>query len=150
MNKYMTALVFSALIGPLAYASEHYTINAHGAGTSDDTVTDNFTLFEWQRGFSDAKTWSKAKTYCETGIKNILPGDGWRLPGVKELTTLVDVSKKTDPAIDIVAFPDPPGQLFWSFSPLAGGPGGAWDVFFNSGLVGSSNVDNTFRVRCVR
>ncbi len=120
---------------------ERYTIAADG------TVFDTMTQLTWQRALdSTARGWSDAKSYC-AGL--VLAGAGWRLPNMKELQTLIDESA-TSPAIDGSAFPDTPGEAFWTSSPLVGGPTEAWFVNFYSGVSYTNVLDNGYRARCVR
>jgi hypothetical protein len=63
----------------------------------------------WQRHAApETKNWTDAASYCE-GL-----GDGYRLPGVKELLSIVDFEIASQPAIDTSAFPDTPTGVFWS------------------------------------
>jgi hypothetical protein len=93
---------------------------------------------------ADSYTWDAAKTYC-SGL-----GSGWRLPGLKELLTLVDPTRASTSSIDPVAFPNTPALFFLTASPFAGSSGSAWHVSFLSGSSGPNFVGNTDRVRCVR
>lgn len=72
----------------------------------DGTVTDNLTRLIWlkQLGCFGQKTWDDASASCnaladgDCGLTDgSVPGD-WRLPNVKEFTSLVDYSK-VDPAL---------------------------------------------------
>jgi hypothetical protein len=76
-----------------------------------DTVKDRFTELTWQRQ-PDTKTftWDGAAKHCQ-GL-----GAGWRLPGAKELLTLVD-PRRVSPAIDTDAFPNTLADKYWSASP---------------------------------
>lgn len=56
----------------------------------------------------------------------------WRLPNIKELSSLVDRSK-SKPSIDSAAFPATPSSLFWSSSPVIDAPNNTWIVNFNFG-----------------
>lgn len=58
--------------------------------------------------------------------------EGWRLPTMEELLSIVDESKAC-PTIDPVAFPDTPKATFWSSSPCEDDPGHAWVVDFALG-----------------
>lgn len=64
-------------------------------------------------------------------------GKDWRLPNVKELESLMDRSR-SNPAIDLVAFPATPASYFWSSSYSAGGSDVAWGGDFYFGEIGSS------------
>jgi len=96
---------------------------------------------EWQEEVPDREfTWEQAKEYAAS------LGDGWRLPTIKELLTLVDYEKH-NPACSV--FPDCPSDWFWS-SPVSGGASAAWYVSFYAGNMSYSVVSSAYRVRCVR
>lgn len=119
----------------------HYTID-HGA------VTDVKTRLTWQQATSSTTyTQADAARICATLSLN---GGGWRLPTVKELVTLVDVSVGSGPTIDSTAFPDTPSGPFWSSTPSAEAAGVAWAVYFSGGNAYSDEVSNSDYVRCVR
>ena len=95
---------------------------------------------EWQADVPDEEfTWEEAKAYAAS------LGDGWRLPTIKELLSLVDYETH-NPACSV--FPDCPSEWFWSSSP--GGSNRAWSVNFDFGYVihGYRNVE--IGARCVR
>lgn len=122
-----------------------YNIN-----TGQGTVIDNVTKLMWQRSV-DASTfsWAAAKAYCN-GL-DFAGFTDWRLPTAIELVSLVDFTVKTPgPTIDVIAFPNTPGDWFWSATPLAGSPSSAWVVTFYSGDTNSNVGTDPFRVRCVR
>lgn len=111
-----------------------------------DTVYDIKTKLAWQRVEAlGSMTQANAIAYCQ-GLS--LRGSGWRLPTVKELSSLVDVTLKS-PAID-PAFTGTTSNYFWSASPLAGPPNDGWNVEFNGGFTGTSVATTMYRVRCVR
>lgn len=121
-----------------------------------DLVKDTKTGLVWQRmvGTRDG-TFEAAARYCQTLT---LAGGGWRLPGVKELATLVDPTRY-DPAIDPNTFPRTPSVFFWSASTPTAFTGiqARFGVGFLDGAIGSvaSNAFDTpstrmNAVRCVR
>ncbi|MSQ83677.1 MAG: DUF1566 domain-containing protein [Myxococcales bacterium] len=119
-----------------------YVVDAKG-----ETVLDTTTKLTWQRFVpSAAATWQGAKDACKALA---LAGGGWRLPGVRELATLVDLGQ-LNPAIDKTAFPNTPAESFWSATAYSGSSSYAWNVYFNGGYSNSHGVTNTYRVRCVR
>ena len=73
------------------------------------------------------------------------------MPTVKELLTIVDLSK-ANPSIDtsVNGFPGTSSDYFWSATPVAGAPSNAWYVYFYNGLTTYDDVTNSNRVRCVR
>jgi hypothetical protein len=117
-------------------------------------VYDTKTKLTWQQAVpATTYTWSDAMTMCSTLN---LGGTGWRLPTVKELMTIYDVTQPTSPAIDSTAFPGTPAGHFWSSTPLAykvNSVSYAWNVDF----VAYGGADNgtpvssaTGYARCVR
>lgn len=89
--------------------------------------------------------WEAAKGFCPT------LGAGWRLPTVKELLTIVDVTQRGGPSIDRTAFPDTPPAGFWTATAWPGSPANnAWWVSFDYGGTGNDFTTARYRVRCVR
>lgn len=76
-------------------------------------------------------------------------GKAWRLPNVKELSSLVDRGR-INPSIDIAAFPATPSSVFWSSSPYPLITGYAWHVVFSDGGVDGNWRFYDFAVRLVR
>jgi Protein of unknown function (DUF1566) len=122
--------------------ADRYKVSTEAIG---EVVTDTRTELVWQRTVdANHYSWNGAKLYCSE------LGGGWRLPGLKELLTLVDPTR-TDPSIDPMAFPNtPPADWFWTASPFVGPSGHAWFVYFSSGLSDHYAAGNALRVRCVR
>lgn len=117
---------------------------------SSMVVYDNRTNLTWQRGISNQMpTWSDAVDYCR---KMSLEGRSWRLPHLRELATLVD-TQASEPAIDRAAFPNTPGEGFWSMTRESENPEGAWTVHFLDGSSVRDLVTNPgslpYRARCV-
>lgn len=113
----------------------------------DGTVEDTKTRLVWQQSVGSQRTWEEAKDYCATLS---LAGSGWRLPGLKELLTLVDPTRSM-PAIDMAFFPGAPPGFFWTASRHAGGPEQIHCVSFEYGGSYSKHATNTkAHVRCVR
>ncbi len=111
-------------------------------------VKDNKTGLVWQRTV-DARTfsWDGAKTYCQ-GLDYGGFSSGWRLPGRKELESIVDY-RAAHPAIDATIFPSTPSEDFWTSSP-ARHTGLAYKVSFNGGASQAYGPTNPYRARCVR
>jgi hypothetical protein len=125
-------------------------------GTTDEVVTDSMTGLMWQKNLDkecatcackkSPCSWKDALKYCE-GLE-YGTYKNWRLPNVKELTSLVNYGRSsTDPASD---FPDMPESSFWSSSTNVIFLSNAWFVFFYYGTVGHYGKTNKTYVRCVR
>ena len=97
---------------------------------------------EWQADVPDKRfTWREAKAYAAS------LGDGWRLPTMQELLSLVDYTTHS-PACSV--FPNCPSEWFWSSSAFSGNSALAWGVNFYYGTTYNSAVGDAYRVRCVR
>jgi hypothetical protein len=119
--------------------------------SSSGLITDTLTNLVWQQQASTTDmTWDDAKTYCAA------TGSGFRLPTLKELESLVDLTVTAEPTINQTSFPNTPGDAFWTSSPyvppLAPNTNPeAWSVFFSSGV--PQRYDKTYNyvaARCVR
>src|SRR5208283_5394749 len=117
-----------------------YVVTA--SGTGNGTVYDTKSKLTWQQTVSSATySWVAAKTYC-AGVGASLGGTGWRLPTIKELQSIVDLTQTTAPMIDPNAFPGAPSAYFWSSSPVAGSPSYAWYVHFGYGYADGDDVSS--------
>jgi hypothetical protein len=144
-TKYLACLFALALVAgpepragaaPRCYPTERFKV------IDDQWVRDTLTNLVWQRQASAATmTWTAAKTYCADA--------GRRLPTVKELFSLVDLTV-AQPHIDQKAFPNTPAEPFWTSSPRAGYCDAGWSVDFHDGLWFVNHESITYRVRCVR
>ncbi len=113
------------------------------------TVSDQARGLMWQQADDGAKkTWEQALAYCE-GL--ILGGFGdWRLPTVKDLTSIEDFSRY--PVGDPTFFPTAKPSDYWSSTTVQSAPTTAWQASFLDGRVGPG-LDKTTAaayVRCVR
>jgi hypothetical protein len=104
------------------------------------------TTLVWQRAAApDRLTWADAGPYCASLA-------GFRLPGAKELLSLVDWQAH-DVAIDGSAFPGTPAGAFWTSSRMAGSTADAVTVDFSQSVyAGTSHAaaSSPQYVRCVR
>jgi len=114
-----------------------------------DSKTDSSTGLMWQDN-SDAKTiklaWQDAVEYCQD--LTIEGYSDWRLPSIKELQTLVDISKY-NPAI-ISGLDNTASSYYWSSSVNVSDSSYAWRVSFDNGSTSYNNKTNKYYVRCVR
>jgi len=121
---------------------DHLIING------DTTVTDTRTGLMWQQQEPESQmnmTWKDALTYCE--VLSLAGHDDWRLPTIRELASLVDLSRYS-PAADTDAFPEMKSD-YWTSSSYAYDPGHAWPMSFGYGF-GLPDKSGTYYVRCVR
>jgi len=118
---------------------------------SGGTVLDTKTKLVWQQPPAAAPmAWAAAKSYC-AGLGATLGGSGWRLPTIKELQTLVDVSVATGPTIDPTYFPNTGMGGFWSSTPSTASTTAAWVLSFNPNAgEGQAGMSGNASVRCVR
>ena len=130
----------SAPSSPAPESPERYTVQ-------NGVVYDTRTKLRWQQiPAPNPLEWAAGRDYCAALS---LDGNGWRLPSVAELQTLVDETK-SDPSIDGVVFPGTPSEYFWTSSPLPRFDAFIWTVYFGYGLSTFFQVNQTHHVRCVR
>ena len=99
---------------------------------------------EWQLEHSpDRMRWEEATNYAKS------LGDGWRLPTIKELASLVDYSV-LNPAISEPFVHCTETAVYWSSTTYADYTSYAWYVYFHNGYVDNSYKANSYYVRCVR
>ena len=110
---------------------------AEGMTASGGTCTGTASAFTHEAALTRASTQATA-----TGV-------AWRLPNVKELSSIADKTLGY-PAIDQAAFPATPANFFWSSSPYVGSAYSAWYVSFSDGRVNSGYRINSYYVRLVR
>jgi hypothetical protein len=147
-------------IGGVEYTStsnEYHVRCVRGPSTTrsftdngDSTVTDTKTSLVWQQitlaPSSNKKSWEESLTYCED--LTLASQSDWRLPNIKELGSIVDVSEQRgNPAIDETAFPGTQ-QYYWSSTPY--GSNNVQYFGFNYGRVLFDSKTNNNYVRCVR
>jgi hypothetical protein len=121
--------------------------HSYDLGTPD-VVVDRITGLMWQRRASSTLvTWMKAQQAC--GDLTLAGHGDWRLPSRIELVSLLD-TRRTQPSIDVEAFPGTPSDWFWTSSRAADDPNAAWYVYFYFGYPRTDDVTNAFSVRCVR
>lgn len=114
----------------------------------DGTVTDIATGLTWQQKETKTMTWEEALAYCEN--LDLAGHEDWRLPNIRELSTLVDDSHH-NPSVDATYFPGCRPSIYWSSTTNAVYPSFAWYVGFNDGQVqGSGHKDRRYHVRAVR
>jgi hypothetical protein len=116
-------------------------------------VQDSQTKLIWQQGDSGTTmAFDGAAGYCQTLALN---GHTWRVPSIKELSTLVNETPpitKVSPAIDTATFPSTPANTpYWSSSLFGNMPATAhlpWVINFLDGF--TQYTQAAALVRCVR
>jgi len=113
-----------------------------------DVVTDNISGLQWKDdAIGSPMTWTAAINYCENLTFDT--HSDWRLPNLKELTSLVEDSK-VSPSIDTSVFEHTTSNYYWSSTTYAGTTSSAWRVYFHYGYQYHRNKSNSLYVRCVR
>jgi hypothetical protein len=138
------------VLGGAAVAAGPFTYSAVGS-----EVTDTATGLVWRR-CSEGQTWSgtnctgTASDYThEEALTQAKSQADWRLPNVKELSSLVGLDR-VSPSIDIKAFPNTVPVSYWTSSPDAANSSRAWGVHFGKGYVSGDYRSRSLYVRLVR
>lgn len=134
----IASLLFCASTTEAAAPVDRYVVSGDG------TVYDTRTKLRWQQASSPALTHGEAKSYCA----NL----GGRMPSIKELYTLVDLSRADTPKIDAAAFPDTQGNYYWSTTPSLHLSNRVLTIYFNSGFIMTiaTVAISKYPVRCIR
>jgi hypothetical protein len=119
---------------------------------NDGTVTDIDTGLIWQQGDAGfPMDWQEALAYCEN--LDFAGYDDWKLPDVKELESVVDVTRALPSIDNETYFPSALSSGYWSSTSDMIPPNGGWEVDFGFGEIiwtdGKDEVYTNF-VRCVR
>ncbi|MDU4395162.1 MAG: DUF1566 domain-containing protein [Acinetobacter ursingii] len=129
-------------------------------GSGGSEVKDLKTGLIWQR-CSLGQVWGsgqcygnpQAYTWSEALQKTNALGNGYRLPNIKELGSLVEEACAS-PAINSSIFPATAVNDYWSSSPKASDNRYAWSIHFEEGTVNSDSIyyktTKKFNVRAVR
>ena len=157
----------SALALLLAISHSHaQTCNANIVRTAPDSryellnngteVKDTQTSLIWQR-CSLGQTWNGSSCTGTAAIYNWTNalqtaanmGNGWRLPNIKELSSLVERACY-NASINETYFPNTMRDWYWSSSPVAFNSNAAWFVSFNAGGGSGYHKGYNSYVRLVR
>ena len=103
--------------------------NGHNyVNNGDGTVTDTDTELMWTQVPSAAMNWTSAIAHAES--LTTAGYTDWRLPNIKELQTLVDITLATStsaagvlPCLQRTLFPSATATAYWSSTPLRAGGG---------------------------
>jgi Protein of unknown function (DUF1566) len=149
MSKRTFAILGASLVSALCFVQMgqsaappgRYVINA-------GTVVDKRTKLTWeQMPASTPLALTGAQAYCAVLT---LGGLAWRLPTLKELATLVDVSvAPPGPTLDSTAFPTASATFTWSATPSVDTPGNTWGLDFSTATPGNDSPSQLHAYRCV-
>ncbi|WP_158278908.1 DUF1566 domain-containing protein [Leucothrix arctica] len=105
--------------------------------TSNDEVKDLVTNLTWKR-CAQGQTWNSDDASCTDASLTFTWSqalseayDGWRVPNIKELHSIVEVSCRS-PAINEMIFPNTDSDNFWTASPYINNAH-TWSVSFTDG-----------------
>jgi hypothetical protein len=96
-----------------------------------------------------ANTYNWAQAVALTGATSFAGQSDWRLPNIRELQSIVDLTT-SNPAINTGVFPNTPSDWFWSSSSYATNPHRAWNVYFYGGYTSVNSQSYYYPVRLVR
>ena len=107
---------------------------AHFTDNGDGTIKDNYTGLIWQKLSSTTPmNWEAALAYSKT--VSLCGKSDWRLPNIKELQSLNDVSR-IKPSINKTYFPNILSSVsYWSSTSQYRTPAIAWDMNTDYGVV---------------
>lgn len=122
-----------------------------------DTVFDTKTGLTWKR-CTEGQAYAEGRCqgapalwkWSDAVAKFSVQGDGWRIPSVDELSTIVEHRCRT-PSANSVLFPDTPSSAFWSATASTSKVESAWWVsFFTADIANAGKKTITFPVRLTR
>jgi hypothetical protein len=113
------------------------------------TVTDNLTGLEWERHVTYRDVWSNASSHCEN--QTIGGKTNWRLPTIKELSTLVDYSVASGVLCmnSVFVGDNASYYYYWSSTVVSGYSSYAQTVGFSNGMVSDGDENYPRYARCV-
>ncbi len=138
-----------------------YSTVAYGVDGANNAVNDAWTGLQWRRceqgrfWSGSACTGTRSQFEHEQALAHAQIHSDWRMPNVKELSSLVDLSPSSGAVrIDPIAFPGASHLSYWSSSPVVQGSTNtslnAWIVTLYSGTVYATARDSNHAVRLVR
>lgn len=109
------------------------------ADNGDDTVTDRLTGLDWTKDADPAggfATWLQGLDFIKTlNRRNYLGHGDWRLPNVKELSSLVNMQPDLAAWLGSRGFRGVRKDYYWTSSTYAASADSAWSVGMYSGIV---------------
>ena len=116
---------------------------------SNAAVFDKETGLVWEQSPDiNVQNWLNAQALCNT--KTVGNRQGWRLPTLQELASLVDPAMRFGPTLPANPFANVRSSIYWSATTAASNPAIAWFVSFDDGHVANVSKTDTHFVWCVR
>ncbi|MFP8780359.1 DUF1566 domain-containing protein [Hydrogenophaga sp. RWCD_12] len=148
-------------MGSVAGGRYTYSTIAYGTDGTNNVVNDKLTGLQWRRCL-EGQTWSgylcsgTPTTYTHRAAlvysnASGLPASGWRLPNVKEGSSLFNKAATAAPFINSSAFPGAASNNLWTTTADAvDGLNNAYIISMTSGWMDISGRSNTHSIRLVR
>jgi hypothetical protein len=134
------------LVRGYGHSTQRYIYDSvpYGADATNNVVIDGWTGLRWRR-CEEGRTWT-GSTCSGTGyafsaysaLEYARDQPGWRLPNVKEMASLLDLSVPNGATIDSTTFPGAAADAVWTSTPRTFGTGRHY-VDFDSGRVSNTN-----------
>lgn len=123
-------------------------ISAHFIDNGDGTITDQLTDLIWEQlPYADTLTWEQALVFADS--LNLSGHSDWRLPNIKELQSLSDVSRM-NPCINTNYFNISGQKKYWSSTTLPNLTTKAWYLDTRYGITTYDFKTNKHYLFCVR
>jgi len=120
----------------------NHTLNDQQLSQPENNMETATPALEWSNTLIDGNRVKRVD--AEAAVAAL--GEGWRLPTVDELQTILDRSRHS-PAADTDRFPDTQLEPYWSSTPCSWDSDARWVVNFDDG--GVDYYDDYYRA-CVR
>ena len=122
------------------------------AAFNNAAVLDNNTGLVWEQSPATPAGEGTQNGGARTCLRKTTGGQqGWRLPAIPELASLLDPTVSPSPTLPVGhPFTNVQSGYYWSATTLAGSPSFAWVVSFNTGEVDVEDLAHTHDAWCVR
>jgi hypothetical protein len=111
-----------------------------------ETWPDPLAGLEWQLESPGRMSWIEAMDYA--GSLALGGHQDWRLPGIRELESLLDRSRYRPTVREEIPFGD--DRSYWSSTTFGEDTRNAWIIMFEGAYVLSYYKTNRYHIRCVR
>lgn len=133
-----------------------YSSVPYAGDEAGNVVNDAWTGLQWRR-CEQGRVWrggactgTNVLYSHQAALAHARDQNGWRLPNIKELSSLTDLSRTSGALMDPMAFPGAAATAFWSSSPVVGMPTAAWYGDVSAGQIDGEYRTWPFAVRLVR